>query len=150
MTILRLAVALLVFSVVNYITFALPSTSNGLGWWGEQFPVVILSITIGVMFAGIFLGCLHRRVLAKRSENINVLKEFKSVVKSRSFVAALCVSPFVFMSVFLIVNKSPGDPSSYLLAFQNRFFCEAVFGSMFADPVPGASRPAKAGTPPGA
>jgi hypothetical protein len=60
-----------------------------------------------------------------------LVNEIKAVLQSGSFIAALCVAPFVFMSVYIIVNKSPGDPASYLLAFQNGFFCETVFGRMF-------------------
>jgi hypothetical protein len=92
-------------------------------------PVVLTGI---VMALGIFFGCMFRR-LGGADRQINVLAEARQVLRSSSFIAALCVSPFIFLGVYALVRDTPGDPASYLLAFQNGFFCEAIFRRMFRE-----------------
>lgn len=130
--------AFAIFLAANYMTFILIQDADAMAWWGERFPAVIVAMTAMIMLAGIFLGCLFRRITDRPNQTIDVGAELRGVLRSTSFVAALCVAPFVFMSVYVVVNKSPGDPASYLLAFQNGFFCEAVFGKLFVRGAPAA------------
>ena len=114
----------------TFIPFYLAEDEKGLGWWGETFPFASFGLTVVVMLLGIIFGCLFRRV-ARRNDKILLGKELREVFSSPSFIAALCVSPLIFMSAYVVVSKSPGDPSSYLLAFQNGFFCEAIFQQLY-------------------
>jgi hypothetical protein len=108
------------------ITFSGSFFATGVGWTGSSFPVLSLVITTVLMFAGIVFGCLYRRLVGP-DRQVNPLHELRQVFTSTSFLAALCVSPFVFMAVYAVVANTPGDPASYLLAFQNGFFCESIF-----------------------
>jgi len=135
-----LVAALIVFGFSVSLPFVLTVQPDGLSWWGEQFPTLIFALTAAVMLLGIFLGCLFRKVTGNKAKVVKLRKELTGVLTSTSFIAALCISPFIFMSVYVIVNKSPGDPASYLLAFQNGFFCETIFGYLYSrttqQPVP--------------
>jgi len=97
-----------------------------LAGWGEQFPVVSFVLTVLCMFSGIFFGCLYRRV-RNRQGSIQILTELKAVFSSSSFIAAMCIAPFLFIGVYNVVGRQPGEAPSYLLAFQNGFFWESVF-----------------------
>ena len=112
-----------------FLTYYEAQQTSDLSWWGEKFPVVNFILTALVMFLGIVFGCLFRRV-AGSDRQINLLQELRIVFGSSSFIAALCVSPFVFMGVYVTVAASPGDAASYLLAFQNGFFCESIFNKL--------------------
>ena len=86
------------------------------------------------------------RRMGNMDRQVNVIEEAKAILQSSSFIAALCVSPMVFFAAFATVRASPGDPASYLLAFQNGFFCESIFRRLFhAD---GTSATASASTKP--
>jgi len=129
-----LIAAFVVFVVSASLPFVLTVQPEGLSWWGEQFPTVIFSLTALIMLLGIFLGCLFRKVVGAKTKTVRIKRALSEVFRSNSFIAALCISPFIFMSVYVIVNKSPGDPASYLLAFQNGFFCETIFGYLYSKP----------------
>jgi Trk-type K+ transport system membrane component len=119
------AASAVVFAGVVFLTYYQAAPADELGWWGERFPFISFVLTAFLLFCGILFGCLFRRI--GKLEKINILAELKGVFSSGSFWAALCVSPFVFFGVYAVVSASPGDPSSYLLAFQNGFFCESIF-----------------------
>jgi hypothetical protein len=117
--------AVIVFAAVMYLTFEL-STPTALNWTGADSTLPPLVASSLLMFAGIVFGCLFRSVKEK-SGNVSLSGEIRNVFNSPSFIAALCVSPFVFMGVYTTVSQVPGDPASYLLAFQNGFFCQSIF-----------------------
>lgn len=108
------------------LNFFLTVEAGGVSWSGQGFPGAVFATTAAVMFAGIVFGCLYRN-LKDRSGDVHLGYELVSAFKSAALVRALCVSPFVFMSVYALVADRPGDPASYLLAFQNGFFCQALF-----------------------
>lgn len=138
--------ALVVAFAAIYAVYYQASGADGLGFEGSEVSIVGVVGTALVLLFGIFFGCLFRR-LGGRDRQVDVLKEVLAVIRSSSFIAALCVSPFVFFAIYAIVNGSPGDPASYLLAFQNGFFCQAIFNRMFKEdgqPVVAASSPRKA------
>lgn len=104
-----------------------------LAFEGEvAFSILSALLTALCMFVGIVFGGLFRRLEGRKSL-INPLKEILLVFRTPSFLSALCVSPFVYFAVYVLVRESPGDPASYLLAFQNGFFCEAIFKRMFRE-----------------
>lgn len=115
----------------TFIPYYLANDVKGLSWWGESFPFMSFIMTAVVMLMGIIFGCLFRRV-SKKNKKIFLGKELKEIFTSPSFIAALCVSPLIFMSAYVVISKSPGEPSSYLLAFQNGFFCEAIFEQLYS------------------
>jgi hypothetical protein len=131
MRLILFAVGLALMLLVVSYTFSQATSSGELAWWGESFPGGSFVLTVVLMLVGILFGCLFRRLVG-RQEPVNVLAELGAVFRSSSFLAALCVSPFVFMSVYAVVSESPGDPASYLLSFQNGFFCETVFEQLMA------------------
>jgi heme/copper-type cytochrome/quinol oxidase subunit 1 len=134
-------IGIVVLIAVTYLSYY-QSTPGELAFTGEQaFNLAMVFLTALVMFLGIVFGCLYRR-LAGQVDGVRAWTELRAVLSSASFLAALCVSPFVFFVVYAAVSQRPGDPASFLLAFQNGFFCEAVFRQMFPDKAP-APAPAK-------
>ena len=113
-------------------TFYQSGTATQLNWWGADSPVPWGVLAAGVMLCGLFFGALFRQ-LRTQSGPVNVLSQCRVVFSSSSFWTALCVSPLVFYSVFAATGDNPGNVSSYVLAFQNGFFCEAVFKQMFPE-----------------
>ena len=101
-----------------------------LGWWGDQSPIPKALFAAAVMLFGIFFGCLFRQ-LRQRQQRISIWREVKSVFSSASFWTAICISPLVFFSFFGLTGDNPDRPATYLLAFQNGFFCEVVFNELF-------------------
>ncbi|MBY3081848.1 MULTISPECIES: hypothetical protein [Rhizobium] len=119
------------FAII-YAVYYQASGADGLGFEGTQISIVGVVSTAIVLIFGIFFGCLFRR-LGGPDRAVDVVSEIIGVTRSSSFIAALCVSPFVFFAIYAIVNGAPGDPASYLLAFQNGFFCQAIFNRMFKE-----------------
>ena len=142
MRILALLIGIGLMIGVVVITYSGAFFATGVGWTGSSLPVFSLALTVLLMFAGIVFGCLYRRLVGP-DRQVNPLRELRRVFTSTSFLAALCVSPFVFMAVYAVVANTPGDPASYLLAFQNGFFCESIFKQITDKPKAGASAPAE-------
>jgi hypothetical protein len=123
-----------------YLTY-LQGISEVAGFEGSALPTALPVLGLALIMAiGIFFGSMFRR-LGNTDRRINVLEEAKAILQSSSFVAALCVSPMVFFAAFATVRASPGDPASYLLAFQNGFFCESIFRRLFHTDGTPATRP---------
>jgi hypothetical protein len=119
--------ALIVFAIVMFGTFFQASERDGLGWWGESFPIASLIGTSLLLLVGIMFGTLFRTISAKEGKRVDIVAEIRDVFTDNSFWISICVSPFVFFAVYAVIRASPSDPASYLLAFQNGFFCESVF-----------------------
>ncbi|WP_373413905.1 hypothetical protein [Ensifer aridi] len=129
---LAFIVGIIIVVALVYLTF-LQSNMGPLGFEGSILPDFLpVAGLAAVMAIGIFFGAMFRR-MGTVDRKVNVINEAKDVLQSSSFIAALCVSPLVFFLAFLSVRGSPGDPASFLLAFQNGFFCEAIFRRMFRD-----------------
>lgn len=130
MRLFALIAGLCILGGATYLTFQW-SEATELGFEGGQaLDLANVFLVAGLMLFGLIFGCLFRQ-LSGQHKAINLLTELKIVFTSSSFLSALCVSPFVFMSVYAVVKGSPGDPASMLLAFQNGFFCESVFSKLF-------------------
>lgn len=115
-----------------YLTF-LQGYSGGAGFEGRDAPAIVPVILTGLVMAfGIFFGSMFRR-MGSVDRQVDILAEMRDVLRSSRFIATLCVCPFVFLGAYALVRDTPGDPASYLLAFQNGFFCEAIFRRMFRD-----------------
>jgi len=123
--------AVLGFFIVIVGTYHYSGTATQLNWWGPQSPVPSALLAAIVMFCGIFFGSLFRQI-RRRTAKINILTECSDVFTSASFWTALCVSPLVFFSIIAASGDNPENSSTFLLAFQNGFFCEAVFKELFA------------------
>jgi hypothetical protein len=123
-------IAVLVSAIFLTYSWSAPSALAFEGLAGA--PWLSILMTSGLMFLGLVFGCLFRQ-LSGRSERVSAWKEVKRVLRSGGFLSAICVSPFVFMSVYAAVKNTPGDPASMLLAFQNGFFCESLFAKMFPE-----------------
>jgi hypothetical protein len=138
-------IALTICSATIYATFYQGASSEQLGFEGGAVQALAVAGTALTLVLGVFFGCLFRKI-GGPDRQIDLLKELSTVIRSSSFVASLCVSPFIFFAVYAIVHNAPGEPASYLLAFQNRFFCQAIFNRMFnedgtqkKDPIPSGS-----------
>ena len=117
------------FAIYLY-TYYMFGLSKSLNWSGPHSATQAGLVAAIAMYLGIFLGCLFRRLRGK-NRKISIWKEIKAVVSSSSFWAAVCAAPLVFFSIFLISGDSPTNLSSYILAFQNGFFCEAILEELF-------------------
>jgi hypothetical protein len=127
MLIVAKLVAVFVFVAVVTATFYQAAPAEELSFFGNHFPIVAFVLTGLLLIAGIVFGCLFRQISKATTKKINIVQEVRDVFSSPSFWTALCVSPFVLFSVYAVVSAAPGDPASYLLSFQNGFFCESVF-----------------------
>lgn len=131
MAFMRLLAVVIFLGVISSTYYQ--SLQTDLAFEGELgLPITAILATALSMFVGIVFGGLFRR-LEGREGKINPFAEFLAVFQTPNFLAALCISPFVYFGVYTLVRESPGDPASYLLAFQNGFFCEAIFKRMFSD-----------------
>jgi hypothetical protein len=124
--------AIIVFAVVMFGTFFQASERDGLAWWGENFPYASFIGTSVLLLIGIIFGTLFRAITSKSNQRINIVSEIRDVFSDNSFWTSVCVAPFVFFAVYAVIRASPSDPASYLLAFQNGFFCESVFKKLTA------------------
>lgn len=124
----------LCFIVVIVGTYHYSGTATQLNWWGKQSSVPSGLLAAIVMFCGIFSGSLFRQIRRKsrKTGKINILIECSNVFTSASFWTALCVSPLVFFSIFAASGDNPENSSTFPLAFENGFFCEAIFKELFA------------------
>ena len=139
--------AVAVFAAGVFAIFYQAKPSDELSFFGDHFPAAAFFITAVLLIAGIAFGCLFRQISKATAAKINIIHEIRDVFSSPSFWTALCVSPFVMFSVYAVVSTAPGDPASYLLAFQNGFFCESVFrqltGGSAQQPADGPEPPMK-------
>ena len=116
--------AVALFVAVNAAVFHLTSDRQ-LNWWGEQSQVLNYVLVTVLSLLGIFVGGLFRQIAPKPSP-INIRAECAALFSTSAFWASLCVSPFIFGGVFLVMGRTPGEPSAFLLAFQNGFFCDRL------------------------
>lgn len=131
MRLLALVIGLCITASAVYATFQMGLPPEMAFEGSSAISFLSVSMVAALMLVGLAFGCLFRQVTG-RADPINVVVELRRMLTSSSFLSALCVAPFVFMSVFAVVKASPGDPASLLLAFQNGFFCESVFSRLFA------------------
>lgn len=124
--------SILVCCIVMLATYYQAAAAQSLNWWGEQFPIISYICATLLLLLGIAFGSIFRS-LSNGDGAINIIDEINAAYRSRSFWISICVSPFVLFGVYSIVSQSPGDPASYLLAFQNGFFCESVFRKLVPD-----------------
>ena len=119
------------FIVLTVGTYYYSGTATQLNWSGPQSPVLVGVLAAVVMFCGMFFGSLFRQI-RRKTGRISILTECADVFVSTSFWSALCVSPLVYFSIFAASGDNPENSSAYLLAFENGFFCEAVFKELFS------------------
>jgi hypothetical protein len=97
-----------------------------------EFPILSYVAVCLLTIVGIIFGCLFRRIAElPKHARINPRRELVDVFRRRSFWSAMLVSPFVFGPTFVLVHQTPSDPTAFMLAFQNGFFCESIFLSLF-------------------
>lgn len=125
MRVLVYTVGTVVFVAGNFLVFAQGDSFQDLNFMGKDFPAASFIFTALLMLSGILLGALFRNIYG-REEPVQIGTEIRTLLRSSSFIAALCISPYLYLSVYLAISRSPSDPASYLLAFENGFFCEAI------------------------
>lgn len=140
--------AIVVFAAGVVAIFYQAAPSDHLSFFGDRFPALPLMATAALLIMGIIFGCLFRQISRTASPRIDIVQEFRDVFSSPSFWTALCVSPFVMFSVYAAISAAPGDPASFLLAFQNGFFCESIFRQLTSGV--GQQSPTPPQPPPGA
>jgi hypothetical protein len=119
--------SLVIFCAVMFATFFQASEVGSLAWFGEHFPLAPFLATTILLLLGIIFGSIFRNISQMENKEVDIIHEARRVFKEASFWTSVCVSPFVFFAVYAVIRSSPSDPASYLLAFQNGFFCESVF-----------------------
>lgn len=123
------SIAFLVF--VTYLVFYYSGSGSGLNWWGDIFPYIQFVSTVVLMLVGIIFGCLFRQIRSNSQQSISIQTEIRVMWRSVSFWSAILVSPLVFGGVFFVGQENPGGNAALFLAFQNNFFCESIFNTMF-------------------
>lgn len=78
------------------------------------------------MAGGIVFSSLYEQ-LQRVTGSINIVVELKTALNSAHFWKAVLVSPIVFAGVYLASKSEPDYVVGSLLAFQNGFFCDAIF-----------------------
>lgn len=116
---------------VTYFVFYYSGPTGGLNWWGDIFPYVQFVSTVLLMLVGIVFGCLFRQVRSNSQQRLSISSELDVMWHSVSFWSAILVSPLVFGGVFFVGQENPSGNAALFLAFQNGFFCESIFNTMF-------------------
>ena len=81
-------------------------------------------VMAALMFCGVVFGAIYAELQA---ENSNAALAFRRAFTHPTLYRALLVAPIVFAGVYAFA-KSTSDPIVIgIFAFQNGFFCEAVF-----------------------
>ena len=123
------SIAFLVF--VTYLVFYYSGSGGGLNWWGDIFPYIQFVSTVVLMLVGIIFGCLFRQIRSNSQQSISIQTEVRVMWHSVSFWSAILLSPLVFSGVFFVGQENPSGHAALFLAFQNGFFCESIFNTMF-------------------
>jgi hypothetical protein len=138
MNFLKLAFGLTFFAAVIYLGFdyAGNSTLPFLSFDktdNTKNPTSLLEVFLsgGAMLAGLIFGTLYER-LNKIAGQISIWGELKLLFTTAPFFRALLVSPLVFAGVYAISQKQPDLVVALILAFENGFFCEALFREKYA------------------
>ena len=131
------SIVFLVF--VTYLVFYYSGSGGELNWWGDIFPYIQFLSTVALMLVGIVFGCLFRQIRSSRQQSISIQTEIRIMWSSVSFWSAILVSPLVFGGVFFVGQENPSGNAALFLAFQNGFFCESIFNTMFKNEVNSAT-----------
>lgn len=89
-------------------------------------PTTDVSLSALAMLIGLFFGALHQQ-LSGKNEQVKMASELKVAVTSAAFFRSLLVAPLVFGGVYAISGSQPDLVVALIFAFQNGFFCEAIF-----------------------
>ncbi len=118
---------------ISYLHFAAggmlnfdQATSQGGNVASFSAPYVEVGLCGVAMMLGILFGTVHER-LKDSMASINLVAEFGAALRSAPFLRAMLVSPLVFVGVYMVVRTQPDLVIAVVFAFQNGFFCEAVF-----------------------
>lgn len=87
-----------------------------------SLPLVML---VGIVAYGIVIQ-LDR--LPDELDEINYKAFLVGIIRSKSFVRAILVTPIVFLGIYLLVKDQPDLLLSHLIAFKNGFFWQVVLG----------------------
>lgn len=131
---LRFTLALVFLGVVVYLGFDYATDSKltllGFGQDDESpegsASFLGVALSAGTMFVGLMFGALYERLLGK-SGAISISRELVLLFQSASFIRALLVAPVVFAGVYAVSQTQPDLIVAMIFAFQNGFFCEAIF-----------------------
>ncbi|GAB2678513.1 hypothetical protein [Nocardia goodfellowii] len=82
------------------------------------------------MALGLLFSFIHRRAAAAGDGAFNIGQTLEDIPRTAPFWRAFAVSPMVFGFVLVGVGDSELTITQYLLAFQNGFFWETVFGGV--------------------
>lgn len=116
---------------VTYFMFYYSPSNGDLNWHGNIFPYTQFLFTVILMLLGIVFGCLFRQIRENEKEKVLILSEINDMWHSTSFWSAILISPLVFGGVFFVGEESPSGNAALFLAFQNGFFCESIFNTIF-------------------
>ena len=123
------------FSFIGVMILYLGPGSEGGGprfWFSHEWGPLALSFLFFItMIAGIVIGQLFQFVASKPDENIHFTELVQALNKGRSW-SAILASPLVFFSTFSSLLAMGATPVAFFYAFQNGFFCLAIFSSMSA------------------
>jgi len=91
------------------------------------------------MVVGIFAQAIHEQIQNKPHRRLGILE---AALKSEGLIAAISVSPIIFLSIYKLTSDQPDGVIAFCLSFQNGFFWKTIFSV-------GARRNEQAGNSPG-
>lgn len=104
-------------------TLGVPSSHGFLGRNSADFHFLFL---VALMLIGITFGSLYRQ-LRTDDEFSGPINAIRKMFKGRDFFLSVLVSPIVFWGFYQATKENPLSASSLFIAFQNGFFCQAIF-----------------------
>ena len=139
MLIMRLILGVAFLTTVVYIGFdyAVDANLSFLGFGEDagsadkQISPLEVLLSAAAMFAGLVFGTLYER-LTGTQDQVSIRHEVARVFQSAPLFRALLVSPLVFAGVYALSQSQPDLVVALIFAFQNGFFCEALFRERYA------------------
>jgi hypothetical protein len=92
-------------------------------------PIVRIVALVLIVLLGIVCGEMYDRLKqSPTGASVDILAVARQVCAGARFWMALFISPFLFFATYSAVGSDVGLPTAFILAFQNGFFWNTVFG----------------------
>lgn len=135
MSTFRLVVGITIMTALVYLGFhwaqngSIPFLGfgeNAQAGTGNPPRIADVALSALAMLIGLLFGALYQQ-LSSKNEPIQIGGELKAVITGAAFFRSLLVAPLVFGGVYAISSTQPDLVVALIFAFQNGFFCEAIF-----------------------
>lgn len=130
---ITIAVSIVFLFVVTLAVFILPSALLGGGKnfaEAQGFSYAMPLVCAALMLVGVLFGALYSEL---QNDNLPPSSALTRAFARPGLYRALLISPIVFSGVYSFVQTSDDFIIVAVFAFQNGFFCEAIFRKQTAN-----------------